>query len=73
MTNLPQEVDSFDLKTFFSQLRTRTQTYQKHQTIFEQGKSAYGGGAWSTQIVKLLEDTVGTDLRAPGFPAKLET
>jgi 3-hydroxyisobutyrate dehydrogenase len=40
--------------------------------IFEQGKAAYGGGAWSTQIVKLLEDTVGTDLRAPGFPAKLE-
>jgi 3-hydroxyisobutyrate dehydrogenase-like beta-hydroxyacid dehydrogenase len=40
--------------------------------IFEQGKAAYGGGAWSTQIVKLLEDAVGTDLRAPGFPAKLE-
>jgi 3-hydroxyisobutyrate dehydrogenase len=41
-------------------------------TIFEQGKAAYGGGAWSTQIVKLLEDAVGTDLRAPGFPARLE-
>ncbi len=40
MTNLPQEVDSFDLKTFFNQLRTRTQTYQKHQTIFEQGDPA---------------------------------
>ncbi|CCV08776.1 3-hydroxyisobutyrate dehydrogenase [Mesorhizobium metallidurans STM 2683] len=40
--------------------------------IFEQGKAAYGGGAWSTQIVKLLEDAVGIDLRAPGFPAKLE-
>jgi 3-hydroxyisobutyrate dehydrogenase-like beta-hydroxyacid dehydrogenase len=40
--------------------------------IFEEGKAAYGGGAWSTQIVKLLEDAVGTDLRAPGFPAKLE-
>ncbi|RWC98086.1 MAG: NAD(P)-dependent oxidoreductase, partial [Mesorhizobium sp.] len=40
--------------------------------IFQQGKAAYGGGAWSTQIVKLLEDAVGTDLRAPGFPAKLE-
>lgn len=39
--------------------------------IFEQGKAAYGGGAWSTMIVKLLEDAVGTDLRAPGFPAKL--
>jgi 3-hydroxyisobutyrate dehydrogenase-like beta-hydroxyacid dehydrogenase len=40
--------------------------------IFEEGKAAYGGGAWSTMIVKLLEDEVGTDLRAPGFPAKLE-
>lgn len=40
--------------------------------IFEQGKTAYGGQAWSTMIVKLLEDAVGTDLRAPGFPARLE-
>ena len=40
--------------------------------IFQQGKEAYGGSAWSTQIVKLLEDAVGADLRAPGFPAKLE-
>ncbi|MDX8526758.1 NAD(P)-dependent oxidoreductase [Mesorhizobium sp. MSK_1335] len=40
--------------------------------IFEEGKRAYGGDAWSTQIVKLLEDEVGVELRAPGFPAKLE-
>ncbi|MDG4882160.1 NAD(P)-dependent oxidoreductase [Mesorhizobium sp. WSM4884] len=40
--------------------------------IFEQGKEAYGGDAWSTRIVKLLEDAVGAELRAPGFPAKLE-
>ena len=40
--------------------------------IFEQGKSAYGGDAWSTRIVKLLEDVAGSDLRAPGFPAKLD-
>lgn len=40
--------------------------------IFEQGKAAYGGSAWSTMIVKLLEDAVGTDLRAPGFPAQLK-
>ena len=40
--------------------------------IFEQGKAAYGGDAWSTMIVKLLEDAAGTDLRAPGFPARLE-
>lgn len=41
--------------------------------IFEQGKAAYGGQAWSTMIVKLLEDAVGTDLRAPGFPERLES
>ncbi|WAX97491.1 NAD(P)-dependent oxidoreductase [Aminobacter sp. NyZ550] len=39
--------------------------------IFEQGKAAYGGDAWSTMIVKLLEDATATDLRAPGFPSKL--
>jgi 3-hydroxyisobutyrate dehydrogenase len=39
--------------------------------IFQQGRSAYGGTAQSTQIVKLLEDALGTDLRAPGFPARL--
>tara|TARA_R110000850_G_scaffold222405_5_gene348173 strand:+ start:683 stop:1588 length:906 start_codon:yes stop_codon:yes gene_type:complete len=39
---------------------------------FVRGKAAYGGTAQSTQIVKLLEDALGTDLRAPGFPARLE-
>ncbi len=39
---------------------------------FIKGKAAYGGQAQSTQIAKLLEDALGTDLRAPGFPARLE-
>jgi 3-hydroxyisobutyrate dehydrogenase len=39
--------------------------------MFQQGRTTYGGGAQSTQIVKLLEDALGTDLRAPGFPARL--
>lgn len=39
---------------------------------FVRGKAAYGGTAQSTQIAKLLEDALGTDLRAPGFPARLE-
>ncbi|MBB6464289.1 3-hydroxyisobutyrate dehydrogenase [Aminobacter lissarensis] len=39
--------------------------------IFAQGKAAYGGDAWSTMIVKLLEDATETDLRATGFPARL--
>ena len=38
---------------------------------FIRAKEAYGGGAWSTQVVKLLEDALKTDLRAPGFPAEL--
>ncbi len=36
------------------------------------GKTAYGGDAQSPQIAKLLEDLLKTDLRAPGFPARLE-
>ncbi len=40
MTNLPREVDSFDLKAFLTQLHAQSQTYQKHQTIFEQGDPA---------------------------------
>jgi 3-hydroxyisobutyrate dehydrogenase len=39
---------------------------------FMKGKAAYGGAAQSTQIVKLLEDVLKTDLRADGFPARLE-
>lgn len=39
---------------------------------FMKGKAVYGGTAQSTQIVKLLEDALGTDLRAAGFPARLE-
>ncbi|MGL4406440.1 MAG: NAD-binding protein, partial [Notoacmeibacter sp.] len=42
------------------------------QQTFVKGKAAYGGSAQSTQIVKLLEDVLGTDLRANGFPSRLE-
>jgi len=44
---------------------------QKTLETFVKGKAAYGGGAQSTQIAKLLEDKLNTDLRADGFPAKL--
>ena len=43
-------------------------TYQ----TFIRGREAYGGGAWSTAVVRLLEDALRTDLRAPGFPSTLE-
>ncbi len=38
---------------------------------FVRAKQKFGGEAWSTQVVKLLEDDLQTDLRAPGFPAEL--
>ncbi len=39
---------------------------------FIRARETYGGDAWSTMVVKLLEDALRTDLRAPGFPAVLE-
>ncbi len=41
------------------------------EQTFIEGRAKYGGGAWSSMIVKLLEDAVGTPLRAAGFPARL--
>ena len=35
-------------------------------------KAAFGGAAQSPMIAKLLEDLLGTDLRAAGFPSRLE-
>ena len=39
---------------------------------FVRARAAFGGDAQSTMVVKLLEDALRTDLRAPGFPAQLE-
>jgi 3-hydroxyisobutyrate dehydrogenase len=41
------------------------------EAIFVRAKSTYGGDTQSTAVVRLLEDAVGTDLRAPGFPERL--
>jgi 3-hydroxyisobutyrate dehydrogenase len=41
------------------------------EQTFIEGRAKYGGAAWSSMIVKLLEDSVGTPLRAPGFPERL--
>lgn len=41
------------------------------KSIFEDAKDAYGGDAQSPMIAKLLEDALGTDLRAEGFPERL--
>ncbi len=39
--------------------------------IMRDGLAKYGPRAWSSMVVKRLEDACGEDLRAPGFPAEL--
>ena len=41
------------------------------EQIFARARAMYGGQAQSPMVVKMLEDAVGTELRAPGFPAEL--
>ena len=41
------------------------------EQTFIRAREEYGGAAWSPMVVKLLEDALGTDLRAPGFPAQI--
>lgn len=41
------------------------------EQIFQRARAQYGGDAWSTQVVKLLEDSMGLDLRAGGFPSAM--
>ena len=44
---------------------------QTVQERFEAAQARYGGDAQSPFVVKLLEDKLDTQLRAPGFPDKL--
>jgi 3-hydroxyisobutyrate dehydrogenase len=39
--------------------------------IFEDGRRRYGGGEWSDEIVRRLEEATGLSITAPGFPAEL--
>jgi 3-hydroxyisobutyrate dehydrogenase len=41
------------------------------ERTFRRALEAYGGDAQSTAVVKLLEDALDTDLRAPGYPERL--
>jgi 3-hydroxyisobutyrate dehydrogenase len=38
---------------------------------YVEARERYGGTAWSPTVVKLLEDELGVELRASGFPAAL--
>jgi len=42
------------------------------ERTFERARARYGGDAWSPMVVRLLEDALATELRAPGFPARLQ-
>jgi 3-hydroxyisobutyrate dehydrogenase len=42
------------------------------QRTFQTASERYGGSAWSPMVVRLLEEAVGAELRAPGFPATLD-
>ena len=42
------------------------------ERTFQRARARYGGDAWSPMVVRLLEDALGTDLRAPGFPRSLQ-
>ena len=55
-------------KEFGVPLSLASQTLQQ----FIMGAEKYGRDEQSTAIVKLLEDALKTDLRAPGFPKRLE-
>jgi 3-hydroxyisobutyrate dehydrogenase len=39
--------------------------------IFRDGAARYGGGAWSDDIVRRLEEATGLSITAEGFPAEL--
>lgn len=41
------------------------------EQIFARAREEYGGAAWSPMVIKLIEDSVGQELRAPGFPEVL--
>jgi 3-hydroxyisobutyrate dehydrogenase len=41
------------------------------EQTFIRARTQLGGHAWSTMVVKLLEDALKTALRAPGFPPAL--
>ncbi|MBM3597714.1 MAG: NAD(P)-dependent oxidoreductase [Alphaproteobacteria bacterium] len=42
------------------------------EQMFIRARQQYGGDAWSTMAVRLLEDALRTELRAKGFPRRLK-
>ena len=53
------------------ELRTPLELVALVEQTFIRAREEYGGAVPSTMAVKLLEDALDTELRAPGFPARL--
>lgn len=54
------------------ELRTPLELAALVEQVFLRAREQYGGSAQSPMVVKLLEDALGVDLRADGFPSRLE-
>ena len=52
-------------------LNTPLELSPKVVEIFKDGQKKYGSRAWSSMIVKRMEDANNIDFRAPGFPSEL--
>lgn len=64
-----KDVGLFD--TLASNMNIPTELSPLIYDIFKKGRKQYGDRAWSSSIVKRLENSCETDLRAPGFPEEL--
>jgi len=42
------------------------------KAIFEQSRDKYGADVWTPHVVKMLEEEVGEELRAGGFPEVIQ-
>ena len=52
-------------------LNSSLEISQKIVEIFKDGEKKYGSRAWSSMIVKRMEDLNKVDFRASGFPDEL--
>ena len=52
-------------------LNTQLEISPKVVDIFKDGQKKYGSRAWSSMIVKRMEDANNIDCRATGFPSEL--
>ena len=63
--------DTSLFNTLAKKLNTTLEISPKIVEIFKDGQKKYGSRAWSSMIVKRMEDLNNIDFRAKGFPAEL--